>query len=344
MKVVKTLLIIILFAVLILIGLSYAGVLPIQIQDYFITTVDIDIYTNDTLVASDQISSINIPELRQGVVPFNKIYNDFYGDFIKGECFINGEKGHFLYTTNTSGVILDKNEKVPQPKEHILVNLYYEKEIPQPTPAEPEVEYGTITIQIETKRPAQPYTDYAVSLFGIKDTHTISQIYNFNEDGILIIQVDLSYAWIYYFEGAGWPIEFDEHNHFYGILQVEEKQNTPDPIVIDELPEEHEVFLYWEYTDAASEQVVNSEASFSAYAGELLDLEFYMYHPPGTSLLDEEDLTLEFNGSIYKLIAVSKSGGNENSNWPLMNDAPINEFPMINDDLIITFHYEKTQA
>ena len=81
MKVVRVLFFIIIFALLILVGLSYAGLLPINIQDYFITTVDIDIYTNDQLVASDQVSSINIPELRQGILPFNKIYGDFYGTF-----------------------------------------------------------------------------------------------------------------------------------------------------------------------------------------------------------------------------------------------------------------------
>jgi hypothetical protein len=52
--------------------------------------------------------------------------------------------------------------------------------------------------------------------------------------------------------------------------------------------------LYWEYADAATDEVIKSEAVFSAYAGELLDLEFYIYHPPGTSLLDEENIVLEF--------------------------------------------------
>lgn len=343
MKVVRVLFFIIIFALLILVGLSYAGLLPINIQDYFITTVDIDIYTNDQLVASDQISSINIPELRQGILPFNKIYGDFYGTFVKGECSINDKQGIFLYTTNSTGVILDENERVPQPKENILVKLYYKEEEPQPA-LDPEVEYGTITIQIDTDRPAQPYTSYAISLFGIKDTETVSQTYNFDENGLIIIQVDLSYAWIYYFEGAGWPITFDENKIFYDVVQVEEIPLTPEPLVIDELPEEHEVRLYWEYADAATDEVIKSEAAFSAYAGEPLDLEFYIYHPPGTSLLDEENIVLEFQGEIYKLVAISKTGGNVNSNWPLVDDAPMNEFPMINDDLIITFHYEKTQA
>ena len=349
MKVVKTLLIIIVFALIILVSLSYAGLLPVSVQDYFITKVDIDIYTNDKLVASDQILSTKFPELNQGILPFREIYKDFYGTFLKGNVFINDEQGIFL-DNGTTSLILTKDEKVPTPKSHILVNLYYEEKqqepipTPTPTPKEPEVEYGTIIIQIATKRPVQPYTNYFISLFGVKDIHSISQTYSFDENGLLIIQVDMSYAWVYYFEGSSEIIQFDNENHFYDTLVVEEKQVAPDPLVIDELPEEHDVQLQWQYSDAATGQMIISEASFSAYAGEALDLEFYIYHPPGASLLDEENIKVEYNGNVYQLNAISKSGGNENSNWPLVSDAPMNNFPMINDDLIITFHYEKTQA
>ena len=347
MKIVKTLLIIIIFALIILVGLSYAGLLPVNIQNYFITKVDINIYTNDKLVASDQISSIDFPELKQGILPFREIYKDFYGTFLKGNTIINNEQGIFL-DNGTTSIILTKDEKIPTSKNYILVNLYYEEKqqepTPTPTPKEPEVKYGTIIIQIATEKPAQPYTNYSISLFGVKDTHSISQVYSFDENGLIIVQVDISYAWVYYFEGSSEIIQFDNENHFYDSIVVEEKQVTPDPLIIDELPEEHEVQLQWQYSDAATGQMIISEASFSAYAGEALDLEFYIYHPPGASLLDEENIKVEYNGDVYQLNAISKSGGSENSNWPLISDAPMNNFPMINDDLIITFHYEKTQA
>lgn len=345
MKVVKTLLFIILCIILILVGLSYAGVLPVNISSYFITTIDIDIYTNNQLVASDQISSIDIPSLKQGIIPFKEIYQDDYGIFQNGKCFINDEEGTFLCDDNSIAVILKNNNRTPLSKDYILVQLYYIEEIEEPIAPVEEPQYGIVTLQIETKYPVYPYADYSISFVGDKDTHTVSKTINFNDNGILITELDMSYKWFYYFEGASWFINFDNENHYYNSLTVEEISTAPTPLIIDELPEEHEVYIYWEYVNDTTNTVINSEASFSAYAGEVLDLDFYMRHPPGTALLEEDtDIIIEINGEMYKLIAISKSGGNEDSNWPLVSDAPIDEFPMINDDLMITFHYEYLPA
>lgn len=343
MKVVKTLLFIIICIILILIGLSYAGVLPFNIQSLFVTTIDIDIYTNNQLVASDQISSIDYPTLKKGIIPFKERYENFYGQYLIAECFVNDEKGICFTDDNDENLIIaNKNNMIPMSIDHILINIYY-MSIEKPT--DKEIEYGIATLQIETKYPVSSYQDYSVSFIGDKDGNTISKTYNFNNNGIIIAQLDMSYQWIYYFEGSNWIIKFDDDNYYYNGLTVEEISTAPDPLVIDELPEEHEVYIYWEYVNDTTNTVINSEASFSAYAGEVLDLDFYMRHPPGTALLEgDTDIIIEINGEMYKLIAISKSGGNENSNWPLVSDAPIDEFPMINDDLMITFHYEYLPA
>lgn len=339
MKVITTLLLIIVLAALLLVGLSYAGIVPFDIQSYFVTIVDVDIYTNNELVASDSLSSIDYPNVKEGIIPFKDVYKNYYGKFAHGECFINGQLATFLSNDDTVGVILTTDNKTPTSKDQILINLYYTKE--DEKPIDEEVKYGTVTLQIETKHPTISYLDCAISFVGEKDNQSISKTYNFNEDGILITQLDMSYTWIYYFEGASWPIIFDKDNHYYAALIVEEIDTAPTPLVIDELPEEHIVTLQWEYSNENTNTTIHSEAEFTAFTGELLDLEYYMYRPPGTVLVAEDpDIIIEFNGDYYQLIGVAKAGVNETLNEALLNNATIDAFPMIDDDLIITFHYE----
>ena len=196
--------------------------------------VNVNIYVNDSLAATDIATDTDFPELEYGSFPFGWLYGDAYGDYEKATVMIDGRKGIVFCFDGENASIFPADWSDLYGKE-VILNLYY-SQAQEALEAEPE--YGRVGFDFFDQN-SNPLPGYELSLTGKKGAETISATAVDDENGIAWIELDKSYAWSYRVNGYLYEIDFEYDEGWLLDTQVRiEEPVVEEPVVEEPVIEE----------------------------------------------------------------------------------------------------------
>jgi len=196
--------------------------------------VNVNIYVNDSLAATDIATDADFPELEYGSFPFGWLYGDVYGDYEKATVMVDGRKGIVFCFDGENASIFPADWSDLYGKE-VILNLYY-SQAQEALEAEPE--YGRVGFDFFDQN-SNPLPGYELTLTGKKGAETITATAVADENGIAWIELDKSYEWSYRVNGYLYEIDFEYDEGWLLDTQVRiEEPVVEEPVVEEPVVEE----------------------------------------------------------------------------------------------------------
>ena len=196
--------------------------------------VNVNIYVNDSLAATDIATDADFPELEYGSFPFGWLYGDVYGDYEKATVMVDGRKGIVFCFDGENASIFPADWSDLYGKE-VILNLYY-SQAQEALEAEPE--YGRVGFDFFDQN-SNPLPGYELTLTGKKGAETITATAVADENGIAWIELDKSYEWSYRVNGYLYEIDFEYDEGWLLDTQVRiEEPVVEEPVVEEPVIEE----------------------------------------------------------------------------------------------------------
>lgn len=196
--------------------------------------VNVNIYVNDSLAATDIATDTDFLELEYGSFPFGWLYGDAYGDYEKATVMVDGRKGIVFCFDGENASIFPADWSDLYGKE-VILNLYY-SQAQEALEAEPE--YGRVGFDFFDQN-SNPLPGYELTLAGKKGAETITATAVADENGIAWIELDKSYEWSYRVNGYLYEIDFEYDEGWLLDTQVRiEEPVVEEPVVEEPVIEE----------------------------------------------------------------------------------------------------------
>lgn len=294
---------------------------PVSVfADEDVITASVNIYTNNEFVVSDVVTSDDIVELFYGNIPIGYLYGDVYGTYKSGSVTVNGEPGMWLDWSPDVPLFMGPGYSMANPGDEIIINLYYEKEVPV---EEPVITYYHTTIYVNGED-SNPLAGYEIVFTGKKGAEEIIVTGISNEAGLVIVDLDDSYNWTY----LNFVVDEDNYYNEISFEKPPEEEPTPDIVV----GEEHKITISYEFQNEPGGTLINGHTEVenefnhtveqTAISGDVLNL------MAETEVINDDD--------TYRLGTIFVQGGSEGRS--VINNE-LSEFVMIDSDVEITFVY-----
>lgn len=254
-----------------------------------VITYNVNIYTNDELVASDVKQETGMWDF-----PIEYYYGDLYGDFSRVTCSINGTPGICFCFDGENVSVMTKSYESVNFGDVVTLNVYYVKEVETP---EPEPEYGTVTLNLHNPDNVE-YSDVVFNGTKGADKQTTSASF---VDNVLITSLDISYSWSYTFNGATYNIDSFPYSNDLSL------EKSAEPL------EDSEYIVVTYYFSSEPGGVLNNGVPSNAFIsfGPYTILADDLYHCEELGLL-QTGSTVIYNGDTYGVGTVYHQKHSEN--------------------------------
>jgi len=254
-----------------------------------VITYNVNIYTNDELVASDVKQETGMWDF-----PIEYYYGDLYGDFSRVTCSINGTPGICFCFDGENVSVMTKSYESVNFGDVVTLNVYYVKEVETP---EPEPEYGTVTLNLHNPDNVE-YSDVVFNGTKGADKQTTSVSF---VDNVLTTSLDISYNWSYTFNGTTYNIDGFPYSNNLSL------EKPAEPL------EDSEYIVVTYYFSSEPGGVLNNGVPSNAFIsfGPYTILADDLYHCEELGLL-QTGSTVIYNGDTYGVGTVYHQKHSEN--------------------------------